>query len=243
MPEGMPVAPFAPQFSSPCLCRSGKAFGDCCGSRAENREPPVGVHVWPGFLPRDECRKWVSRLERQPRLRATITANQRSASGALAFIEDPSRVCHDVKPGVLRKRVNDQLAAGFQKAAALAGNQLAWFETPRILRYQSGGFYLRHSDSCQWDAASRSWFKVHDRDLSLLLYLNDDFKGGGLSFTHFNYRFQPKAGDLLVFPSDNRFEHQAEKVESGFRYVVASWAAFAGTPKVNRSPPKGVIKF
>ena len=67
-----------------------------------------------------------------------------------------------------------------------------------------------------------------DRDLSLLLYLNEDYSGGGLTFTNFHCHFRPRTGDLLVFPSDNRYEQQAEVVQAGVRYAIASWAAVSG---------------
>jgi predicted 2-oxoglutarate/Fe(II)-dependent dioxygenase YbiX len=84
-------------------------------------------------------------------------------------------------------------------------------------------------------------FRLRDRDLSLLIYLNDDFTGGGLTFTHFNFHFRPEPGDLLVFPSDNRYVHQAEKVESGVRYVIVSWAALKGVPRVAGQPPENAV--
>ena len=199
--------------------------------------------MFSGFLDPATCQKWVARLEQQPRLRATVLDLKRSTSGAAVNVEDPSRVCHDVKPGVLRKQINDRVAEGFRLAVAKTGRALAWFETPRILRYQAGGFYLRHADSCQVERASNNWYKVRDRDLSLLIYLNEDFTGGGLSFVNFNYHFRPHTGDLLVFPSDNRYEHQAEIVRSGVRYVIASWAAFTGSPRVFEKPPKDAIRF
>jgi predicted 2-oxoglutarate/Fe(II)-dependent dioxygenase YbiX len=83
--------------------------------------------------------------------------------------------------------------------------------------------------------------KIHDRDISLLIYLNEDYTGGGLSFMNFNYHLRPKTGDMLAFPSDNRYEHQAEEVQSGIRYVIVSWAAFNGSKRVLDSPPPGSI--
>jgi predicted 2-oxoglutarate/Fe(II)-dependent dioxygenase YbiX len=239
MAKGILVPRFSPASIDPCFCRSGRAFGDCCGSRAADRKPPGGALVFPDFLDQATCGKWVQRLERQPRLRAAVNDINKSARA----IEDPTRVCDDVKPGPMRKIIFDRVASGFAKAAQLTGRSLDWYETPRILRYQSGGFYQRHSDSCQVDGVSNQWFKVLDRDLSLLIYLNDDYTGGGLSFIHFNYHYRPRPGDLLVFPSDNRYEHQAEKVLSGVRYVIASWAAFKDNPRVFSQAPADAISF
>jgi predicted 2-oxoglutarate/Fe(II)-dependent dioxygenase YbiX len=243
MPLGYPISWFRPAAADLCFCNSGQPFAECCGTRSEPRKPPVGTQLFPGFLDPAVCRKWVTRLEQQTRTRAKTLDFNRSTAGATVQMDDPRRVCHDVNAGVLRKQINERITAAFRLASVNAGHSLAWFETPRILRYQPGGFYLRHADNCQVDQPSNTWYRVRDRDLSLLIYLNEDFTGGGLTFVNFNYHFRPHAGDLLVFPSDNRYEHQAEVVESGVRYVIATWAAFSDSRRVNAGPPPGAIFF
>lgn len=241
MPKRQQFPWFRPTAADPCFCRSGRSFGDCCGSRIADRGPPAGVDLISGFLDPATCRKWVKRLEGMRRKRALVRKIQRPGTTALSTENDPVRVCAEVQPGVLRKVINDRVAEAFQLAATKMGASVSWIETPLILRYQSGGFYLAHADSCLLDPASNTWVKVHDRDLSLLIYINEDFSGGGLSFTNFNFHLRPRTGDLLVFPSDNRYIHQAEVVESGIRYVIVSWAALAGSPRVNDRPPLGAI--
>lgn len=238
-----PVPPFSPQDHEPCFCRSGKPFIICCGSRAEDRRLPAGVQVFPGFLDRASCKSMVKRLEKQARVRATTSDIQATREGKLTFAESSARVCDNVNPGTMRARIFDVIERGYQQAVAGTGHTLAWYEFPNILRYGPGGFYRKHSDSCVFDQKEQAWYKIQDRDLSLLLYLNEDFDGGGLTFMNFNFHFRPKVGDLLVFPSDNRYEHQAEKVESGLRYCIASWAALVGTRKVFDKPPDVAIPF
>lgn len=243
MPLGYPVPRFAPADADPCFCGSAQSFGECCGCRSERRRPPAGVQVVSGFLDPATCAKWVARLERQPRERARMLDHASSRPGAPVYVEDPARVCDDVTPGVLRKAINAKITEGFRLAVKSPGRDLAWFETPRILRYQPGGKYLHHADSCHFDTVSRTWYRVEDRDLSLLLYLNGDYTGGGLSFVNFHCHFRPCAGDLLMFPSDNRYEHQAEVVHTGVRYAIASWAAFSGSRRVRTRPPQGAMSF
>lgn len=233
---------FRPNDSDPCFCGSDRVFANCCGSRAEERTPPAGVHVFPGFLDAQTCQKWVRRLEGKRRQKAMVNKFQSAATGRFTTEDDPVRVCSEVQPGSLRKPIGDRVAEAFRHVAATTGQSVAWYELPLILRYRPGGYYLAHADSCALDPSGRTWIKMRDRDLSLLLYLNEDFTGGGLTFTNFNYHFKPKTGDLLVFPSDNRYAHQAERVESGLRYVIVSWAAFTDTEKVDSRPPDGAIR-
>lgn len=232
---------FTPSPPDPCFCMSGRTFGECCGLESDDREPPAGVHLFPGFLDEATCAKWVKRLENKPRKRSSVHKIKNARNRALSTEDNPVRVCRDVNPGVLRKVISDRVVEAFRRVTSETGDTVEWFESPSILRYQSGGFFLGHADSCLLDPANNTWFKVKDRDLSLLIYLNEDFTGGGLSFLNFNYHLKPSTGDMLVFPSDNRYIHQAEVVESGFRYVIVSWAALRGSQRVSVAPPAGAI--
>jgi predicted 2-oxoglutarate/Fe(II)-dependent dioxygenase YbiX len=91
------------------------------------------------------------------------------------------------------------------------------------------------------DLKSQMWSKVIDRDLSMLIYLNDDYEGGELSFYKLNYQIRPRAGAVVMFPSDHRYLHQAEKVTKGVRYAIVSWASVRGIPKIAEKPPEPAI--
>ena len=74
--------------------------------------------------------------------------------------------------------------------------------------------------------------RTQNRDFSLLLYLNDEYTGGAISFPNFNIEIEPQRGMLLTFPSDHRFVHEAQPVMSGERYVIVSWGLNKATPKI-----------
>jgi hypothetical protein len=241
MTIGFKVPDFNPAPDQPCFCDSGEMFENCCGSKSPRRRPPAGVNVARAFLPHITCEEWVNYLETRPRKRTQVMDMKLSSPGAPVFVEDPARVCDDVDAGDLRSHINKAVLYAYSKAAQAVGQQIEWFESPRVLRYKAGGYYIRHADSCQVGEDEKTWYKVQDRDLSLLMYINDDYTGGGLSFTKFNCHFRPGIGDLLIFPSDNRYEHRAEVVESGFRYAIVSWAACRGERRVLPRPPPEAI--
>lgn len=243
MPVGLKVPDFRPAPDSPCICRSGRTFADCCGTTARERRPPPGVHVLPRFLDVKACKRWVDYLERQPRAVARVLDMEKSSPDAPVYVEDKARVCHDVKSGALEREIIDAVSNAYTQVAGRIRRQIEWIEMPRVLRYEPGGYYISHADSCQREEATKAWYKVNDRDLSLLMYINDDFTGGGFTFTRFNCRFHPGIGDVLVFPSDNRYEHCAHVVESGFRYAIACWAAVRGVQRVLPQPPDHAIFF
>jgi predicted 2-oxoglutarate/Fe(II)-dependent dioxygenase YbiX len=109
---------------------------------------------------------------------------------------------------------------------------IEWFDRPEILRYGPGGEYKPHADSENFFADEGRWKRVIDRDLSILLYLNDTFEGGEIAFLNFGMQFKPKAGLLVAFPSDARYVHAALPVKQGTRYAIVSWAAVRDTPRV-----------
>lgn len=120
--------------------------------------------------------------------------------------------------------------------------KIEWFESPEILRYKAGGQYTTHSDAHNWLADEHKWCRVLDRDLSILLYINNDFEGGKLVFPNCDFSITPSRGMLVAFPSDWRYLHAALPVRSGTRYAIVSWAAANGGPRINPTPPNTAIR-
>lgn len=86
----------------------------------------------------------------------------------------------------------------------------------QVLRYQPGQTYGFHHDQADYPDQ-----KEYFRQWSVVLYLNDDFEGGGTDFIHTYYK--PKAGQALIFPSDWMFSHAGTEVVSGTKYVAVTW--------------------
>jgi Rps23 Pro-64 3,4-dihydroxylase Tpa1-like proline 4-hydroxylase len=82
-----------------------------------------------------------------------------------------------------------------------------------LLRYSGGEHYGRH-----YDGGTES-----SRSISVLIYLNDDYEGGEIEFPNFNIKIKPKAGMLMLFPSNYAYAHIAHPVTSGTKYVIATW--------------------
>lgn len=221
------------QRTDPCFCGSGRRFKSCCGSLAEPRDPPHGVHVVPRFLDPDACRGWIDYLETRPRTPLAVHALDDSQPAGLARLKTEGRVTDKVDQGERHDAIVAVVRNAFEHTVPDAmDRRIEWFENPQVLRYTEGGQYGPHADSDHFLEHERHWRKVIDRDVSILLYLNEDFTGGELSFRQFNYRYRPRAGDLVFFPSHGHYAHQALPVRSGVRYVIVSWAAFRGQQRV-----------
>jgi Rps23 Pro-64 3,4-dihydroxylase Tpa1-like proline 4-hydroxylase len=82
-----------------------------------------------------------------------------------------------------------------------------------VTKYSKGQFFKEHVDST----------KEAPRKISAILYLNDDYEGGTLTFTKLNKTFKPKANSLFIFPSSEEFSHSADPVISGVKYVIVGF--------------------
>ncbi|XP_050187950.1 prolyl 3-hydroxylase 3 [Myiozetetes cayanensis] len=89
-----------------------------------------------------------------------------------------------------------------------------------------------HADNCLLDPEGQECWKEPPayvyRDYSGILYLNDDFQGGGLFFTEVDTvtvtaEVHPKCGRLVAFSSGKENPHGVWAVSRGRRCAVALW--------------------
>lgn len=234
---------FPPGRNEACFCASGRRFKHCCGSMDAGRSPPHGVVVIENFIDSTRCRELAEYAATRPSKRLkVIDWEATKATGEVARKLDDRRVTERVHMGDHEDGIASLVRSIWTETISpRVGRKFGWFEAPQTLKYNVGGFYAAHSDSDSFDPESRRWRHDLDRDISMLLYLNDQFEGGDLSFDYFNYRITPKPGTLVWFPSDARYFHGANPVTAGSRYAIVSWAAFADTPKLRQDLPKHAV--
>lgn len=240
--DTMPVPDFNPQDAERCFCGSDRNFGECCGTREDGRAPPFGLVVVPEFIDKELAAELVSFANQRPGSRLMVIDQQASTPDNVVKVEDQRRIAERVDLHERRIQVAQLVKSTFVSLAKqYYSATLDWFEAPDLMRYRPGGFYIRHADSQNMDPQTQLWSKVIDRDLSLLIYLNDDFEGGETSFYKFRYQLRPRAGMAVIFPSDHRYLHAAEVVRKGLRYAIVSWASVHGIPKIAAAPPSSAL--
>ena len=220
-----------------CYCASGLLFSECCGAKNVDKAPPKGIHIIKNFIPETELTKLINFLKKQATQPLQVIDSEKSSQGNVVFKDDPTRVTEAVHYkkhkktifNLIKKALNEHLKPTFNE-------DIDNFELPNILKYKPGGFYKSHADSDHFDAKLNMWLKVLNRDGSLLIYLNDDYIGGDLTFTKLNYTYKPTAGDLVFFPSHHLYSHQANPVESGVKYAIVSWVPFMSSEKLYEPP-------
>lgn len=237
-----PTEDFRPEFYDLCYCGSEKLFSECCGSIDTDRPPPHGLFIFENYVDADFVKELCDFANKQEGHRLTVINSAKSTPNHIVKNEDDRRVAERIDLGDRRQEINTRVKTIFTELAMQCyGKKLEWLESPDLMRYREGGYYKRHADSQNMSAGNKTWSKVIDRDISMLIYLNDDFEGGELSFEKMNYRIRPSAGLVVLFPSDQRFIHQAETVLKGVRYAIVSWASIVGMPKIADKPPESAI--
>ena len=93
----------------------------------------------------------------------------------------------------------------------IGGKETSSFrEEIQILQYTENQKYNWHFDACT-DPQS----KFYHRQISIVLYLKDNFEGGATKFKILpHYEYRPKAGYGLFFPSNWCFTHCSTPLEN-----------------------------
>jgi hypothetical protein len=58
----------------------------------------------------------------------------------------------------------------------------------------------------------------------IVIYLNDNFIDGELNYINLGIKYKPKLGSMVIHPADQEYKHVVEKVSSGIRYTLTSFA-------------------
>lgn len=61
------------------------------------------------------------------------------------------------------------------------------------------------------------------RDLSSVLYYNDDYEGGEIYFAKQDLLIKPEPGMFICFPAKDEFPHQVKEIQSGYRWCSTNF--------------------
>jgi prolyl 4-hydroxylase len=117
---------------------------------------------------------------------------------------------------------NPAIHAINRRIAALSGTDPAQGEPLQILRYAQGQEYKLHLDALPGGG--------NQRVLTVLVYLNDDLRGGETVFPDLGISVAPQRGMALLFANadaaghpDGRMRHAGQPIVSGTKYLASRW--------------------
>lgn len=102
----------------------------------------------------------------------------------------------------------------FMELGSYGGGSVLQHEGLQLLKYEQGqGFYKKHVDG--WTADTRQ--------VSVLVYLNTVEEGGETFFPRQNTKVKPIENQMIFFPSNYSYPHEALAPISGPKYAIVSW--------------------
>ncbi|CAN5769996.1 hypothetical protein BH11MYX2_BH11MYX2_12920 [soil metagenome] len=170
-----------------------------------------GPFVWsvPNVLTAAECAALIARIEEAGPTDAPIT----TMSGAVMMpdVRNNTRVMFDdhARATLVYERIAHTLPSPLHLARPIAAN-----ERFRCYRYEPGQRFAPHYDGC----FART--DTERSELTLMVYLNDDFSGGATEFHDFDRTATPRTGMALLF--QHRLLHEGCTVTRGVKYVLRS---------------------
>ena len=153
------------------------------------------------------------------------------AAGTLepATVLDPGsnrRVAHPVRTSdgtVIGPTQEDLVVRAINlRIAAASGTPIEHGEPLAVLRYRPGQQYRPHLDTIAGEA--------NQRVTTVLVYLNEGYRGGETVFPHLPLTIVPRGGDAIVFHNtisdgrpDARSRHAGLPVEQGAKWLATRW--------------------
>jgi prolyl 4-hydroxylase len=118
----------------------------------------------------------------------------------------------------IKKQISETLGLELVRGEALQG-QL----------YEPGQYFRPHNDFFSGPAYDMHCKASGNRTHTLMIYLNDDFKGGGTHFPTLQKTIEPETGKALWWHNlkdgkvQDQYLHEGVTVDEGKKYVVTSW--------------------
>ncbi len=86
-----------------------------------------------------------------------------------------------------------------------------------LLKYETLQYFDEHVDLIP----GHDCFK--NRQLSIIIYLNDDYLGGETYFPRQELQLKPPAGSMALFPPFYTHPHTSKPVQKGTKFALVNW--------------------
>lgn len=189
------------------------------------KNPALGINVYNRAIPEGICEMSIQTLENnlgdgnkynwqpasvtesnEPLLEARFCLDFKVGQKNLGMPSPDNQPFYDMHESVFRSIYPCALDYG-----SYWGVGINYFEAFNFVKYQSPGHHFNiHADHGP----------AYVTTVSIVAYLNDDYKGGELYFPRFDLTIKPEIGDVVLFPSTFIYEHSSQPMISGTKYAV-----------------------
>lgn len=183
-----------------------------------------GINLYRNAISQEDCQRLITMLEEEISLgKSGIQWNGAKVNGKERTTH--ARNCYDLKfkKDQLGKYISDSdvlkecydiVDTGLNKSLrhyeSVWNFHINYKEAFNFVKYLPGEFFKVHADHGPYYTCT----------VSAVVYLNDDYVGGEIEFPRHNLTLKPKAGDIILFPSNFVYEHASLNISSGTKYSV-----------------------
>ena len=179
---------------------------------------PAHFHLFllRNFLDPDSCASLRAELALAPTTQAPVYIE-----GAEGTIHESIRKTTSLHPAdETIQQIHERLLGQKSALEKHFGTSLTDCERPQFLRYEEGDFFVRHQDG---DTDQLDFDHLRVRRISIVVFLNDSFSGGSLTFYDptTTFALMGETGLLVAFKAATF--HEVLPVTSGERFTIVSW--------------------
>lgn len=172
----------------------------------------------------EKIQRWSQSSQSYPDGSGNLTSGVRDSRSFMLSVADPEY-------GPCFRRFEEALLRAFHSGLLAYKGYNKFLEVTHdsgfeMLRYQEGQKFELHCDTILGRQDGL-------RQLTGLVYLNDDYTGGETHFPRQGLKFKGTAGDLLLFPSSFCYPHESLPVTEGTKYAIVTW--FMAYPKTEQN--------
>ena len=171
------------------------------------------------FLTLEQCQKLIKMIDaNHSRSSVVVGGTDRSDVTDHRTSSTSNLDANNVLVREIKQKIADYLGLDVNKGEGLQG-QL----------YEPGQYFKAHNDFFSGAAYDMHCKASGNRTHTFMLYLNEEFKGGGTRFPQLKRTVEPETGnafwwhDMKDGQGQEKFIHEGMTVEKGKKYIVTSW--------------------
>lgn len=171
------------------------------------------------FLTEEECSYIINLIKQNNQKSKVVGQDAKDVYGTQRTSSTSNLSPLDPIVNKLHNRISNFLGIPLRKGESLQGQM-----------YEPGQFFKPHQDAFGEGSYKKHCLYSGNRTNTFMIYLNDDFTGGGTDFPNINKTVIPEKGKGVTWKNLdenknilNEAMHEGQTVESGIKYIITSW--------------------